>query len=183
MAAIKTEQKEFKNKLKTLEKDLLVIKGEEHVEHKTYKINKNSLDFSNIAGKAEIKHAMEDILKNGKKSKYVIIDSRSMIEIIGERKMDNVARGGHIPGSTFMEWSKISDIKNKRSFKSAKELKKVYAKYGISKKKTIYAYCMVGAGRGSEHITALKLLGYKNIKTFTGSWDVWGNDMNLPLKR
>ena len=183
MAASKKEQKEFKNKLKTLEKDLLVIKGEEHVEHKTYKINKNSLDFSNIAGKAEIKHAMEDILKNGKKSKYVIIDSRSMIEIIGERKMDNVARGGHIPGSTFMEWSKISDIKNKRSFKSAKELKKVYAKYGISKKKTIYAYCMVGAGRGSEHITALKLLGYKNIKTFTGSWDVWGNDMNLPLKR
>ena len=181
--ASKKEQKKFKKELKVLEKDLLVVKGDEHAEHKTYKIDKNSLDFSNIAGKAEVKHAMEDILKNGKDSKYVIIDSRSMIEIIGERKMDNVARGGHIPGSTFVEWSKISDVKNKRSFKSASALKDVYAKYGISKDKTIYAYCMVGAGRGSEHVTALKLLGYKNAKTFTGSWDVWGNDMNLPLKR
>ena len=179
----KKEQKKFKKELKVLEKDLLVVKGDEHAEHKTYKIDKNSLDFSNIAGKAEVKHAMEDILKNGKDSKYVIIDSRSMIEIIGERKMDNVARGGHIPGSTFVEWSKISDVKNKRSFKSASALKEVYAKYGISKDKIIYAYCMVGAGRGSEHVTALKLLGYKNAKTFTGSWDVWGNDMNLPLKR
>ena len=183
MKASKKTQKAFKKKLKALEKDLLVVKGDEHVEHKTYKLHKEDVDLSNIAGKAELKHAMEDILKNGKNSKYVIIDSRSMIEIIGERKMDNVARGGHIPGSTFMEWSKISDVKNKRSFRSAAELKDAYAKYGISKDKIIYAYCMVGAGRGSEHITALKLLGYENVKTFTGSWDVWGNDMNLPLKK
>ena len=181
--ASKKVQKEFKAQMKAMEKDLLVVKGEEHVTPKTYKINKDDLDFSNIAAKSEVKHAMEDILKNGKDSKYVIIDSRAMTEIIGERKMDNVARGGHIPGSTFMEWSKISDVQNKRSFKSAADLKAVYAEYGIDKSKTIYAYCMVGAGRGSEHITALKLLGYKNIKVFTGSWDVWGNDMNLPLKR
>jgi len=126
---------------------------------------------------------MEDILKNGKDSKFVIIDARGMAEIIGERKMDNVARGGHVPGSTFMEWNKISDMENKKSFKSATALKEVYAKYGITKDKTIYAYCMVGAGRGSEHITALKLLGYENIKVFTGSWDVWGNDMHLPIKK
>jgi hypothetical protein len=55
---------------------------------------------------------------------------------------------------------------------------KVYDNYGITKDKTIYAYCHVGAGRSSEHITALQLLGYKNVKVFTGSWDVWGNDMN-----
>ena len=181
--ASKKEQKAFKKELKKLEKNLVVVKGEEHVEHKTYKINQADIDLTNIAGKEEVKVAMEDILKNGKDSKYVIIDSRAMSEIIGDRKMDNVARAGHIPGATFMEWSKISDLKNKRSFKSAAELKEVYAKFGIDKSKTIYAYCMVGAGRGSEHITALKLLGYENIKTFTGSWDVWGNDMNLPLKR
>lgn len=179
----KSIQKSIQAELKKAEKDLIVVKGPEKVEPKTYKINKDDIDLSLIAGKDEVKVAMEDILKNGKDSKYVIIDSRAMSEIIGERKMDNVARGGHIPGSTFVEWNKISDMKNKKSFKSAKELKDVYAKYGITPDKTIYAYCMVGAGRGSEHITALKLLGYENIKVFTGSWDVWGNDMNLPLKR
>ena len=181
--ANKKEQKAVKSRLAKAEKSLLVVKGESHVEHKSYKIDKNDLNFKYIAGKEEVKHAMDDILEKGKDSKYIIIDSRGMAEIIGERKMDNVARGGHIPGSTFMEWSKISDLKNKKSFKSASELKSVYDKYGITSDKTIYAYCMVGAGRGSEHITALKLLGYKNIKVFTGSWDVWGNDMNLPLKR
>ena len=179
----KKVQKEFKAQMKALEKDLMVVKGDEHVTHKTYKIEKNNIDLSNIAGKEEVVHAMEDILKNGDASKYVIIDSRAIAEIIGERKMDNVARGGHIPGSKFIEWNKISDVEKKRSFKSATDLQAVYDKYNVSKDKTIYAYCMVGAGRGSEHVTALKLLGYKNVKTFTGSWDVWGNDMNLPLKR
>ncbi len=179
----KKEQKAINKRLKATEKDLLVVKGEENVKPKHYKIDKNKLNFKYIAEKNEVKHAMEDILKNGKDSKYVIIDSRGMAEIIGERKMDNVARGGHVPGATFLEWNKISDLENRKSFKSADDLKAVYNKYGITPDKTIYAYCMVGAGRGSEHITALKLLGYKNIKVFTGSWDVWGNDMNLPLKK
>ncbi|MDY0116477.1 MAG: rhodanese-like domain-containing protein [Sulfurimonadaceae bacterium] len=183
---VKTEkaaQKALNARLKKVEEDLLVVKGDEIVTPKTYKIDINKIDLTLIAGKEEVKIAMEDILKNGKDSKYVIIDSRGMAEIIGDRKMDNVARAGHIPGALFLEWSKISDLKNKKSFKSAKELKEVYEKFGITPDKTIYAYCMVGAGRGSEHITALKLLGYENIKVFTGSWDVWGNDMNLPLKR
>lgn len=166
-----------------VEKTLLVVKGDEVDQPKTYKIDPKKLDYSAIAEKNEVKHAMEDILKNGKKSKYVIIDSRGIAEIIGERKMDNVARGGHIPGATFIEWSQISDADKKLSFKSADEMKKVYESYGVTPDKTIYAYCQVGAGRGSEHITALQLLGYKNVKVFTGSWDVWGNDMNLPIKR
>ncbi|MBU1927660.1 sulfurtransferase [bacterium] len=177
------DEKSLKAEMDALEKDLIVVKGEEKVEPKTYKVDTKNINLTNIAAKEEVAHAMEDILKNGKNSKYVIIDSRGMAEIIGERKMDNVARGGHVPGSIFMEWNKISDLENRKSFKSAKELQDLYTKYGVTKDKTIYAYCMVGAGRGSEHITALQLLGYKNIKVFTGSWDVWGNDMNLPLKR
>jgi thiosulfate/3-mercaptopyruvate sulfurtransferase len=135
--ASKAKQKEIKKRLKAAEKFLLVVKGEENVKPKTYKIDKNKLDFANIAGKEEVKHAMEDILKNGENSKYVIIDSRSMIEIIGERKMDNVARGGHVPGSKFIEWKKISDVDNKRSFRSADALKKVYDHYGVTPDKTI----------------------------------------------
>lgn len=170
-------------KMTEVEKRLLVVKGDEEVKAKKYKIDPKKIDMSAIAEKNEVKHAMEDILKNGKNSKYVIIDSRGIAEIIGERKMDNVARGGHIPGSTFIEWNQISDADNKLSFKSADQIQEVYSRYGITPDKTIYAYCQVGAGRGSEHITALQLLGYKNVKVFTGSWDVWGNDMNLPIKR
>lgn len=183
VAKADTNAKTLQAKMTEVEKRLLVVKGEEVDQPKTYKIDPKKIDYTIIAGKDEVKHAMEDILKNGKNSKYVIIDSRGIAEIIGERKMDNVARGGHIPGATFIEWSRISDADKKLSFKSADEIKQVYASYGVTPDKTIYAYCQVGAGRGSEHITALQLLGYKNVKVFTGSWDVWGNDMNLPIKR
>ncbi len=181
--ASKAKQKEITAELKTIEKRLLVVKGEEEVEAKTYHISQKDVDLSYIAGKEELKHAVEDILANGKDSKYVIVDSRSMIEIIGERKMDNVARGGHIPGSTFLEWKHISDLDNKKSFKNADELKEVFEHYNITPDKTVYAYCQVGAGRSTEIITALKLLGYKNVKAYSGSWDEWGNDMSLPIKR
>lgn len=177
------DAKVLQAKMAEVEKRLLVVKGDEVVKPKTYKIDPKKIKWNVIADKNEVKHAMEDILKNGKNSKYVIIDSRGIAEIVGERKMDNVARGGHVPGATFIEWSQISDADKKLSFRSAAELQKVYDNYGITKDKTIYAYCHVGAGRSSEHITALQLLGYKNVKVFTGSWDVWGNDMNLPIKR
>ncbi len=190
MATLENSVKSEESKVAALEKsiaeiegELLVVRGDEHVEPKKYHISQEGIDLSYIAGKDELKHAMEDILKNGKSSKYVIVDSRSMAEIIGERKMDNVARGGHIPGSTLLEWSKLSDLDNKLSFKKAAELKAVFDHYDITPDKTVYAYCQVGAGRSTEIITALKLLGYKNVKAYSGSWDEWGNDMNLPLKR
>lgn len=179
----RAKQKKIKRRLNQAEKSLLVVKGEEHVQPKKYQIDKNSIDYSYIAGKEEIKIAMKDILKNGKNSKYMIIDTRSMDEIIGERKMDNVARGGHIPGSIFLEWKQVSDAENRLSFKKADELKKVFAHFNVLPDKTIYAYCQVGAGRSTEVAAALKLLGYKNAKVYTGSWDEWGNDMNLPIKR
>ena len=183
IADSKAKENKLQAELDKIEKDLLVVKGEEEVTPKQYKIDKDKIDLSMIADKNEVLAAVKDIQEKGDKSKYVIIDARGMVEIIGERKMDNVARGGHIPGATFMEWKKTSDLDNKKSFKSAAELKKVFDQYGITPDKTIYAYCMVGAGRGSQQITALELLGYKNIKVFTGSWDVWGNDMNLPIKK
>ncbi len=183
IAKADVDMKDLKAKMDDVEKRLLVVKGEEVDQPKVYKIDPKKIDYSAIADKDEVKHAMEDILKNGKNSKYVIIDSRGIAEIIGERKMDNVARGGHIPGATFIEWAQISDADKKLSFKSAEQIQEVYNRYGVTPDKTIYAYCQVGAGRGSEHITALQLLGYKNVKVFTGSWDVWGNDMNLPIKR
>ncbi|MEA3418729.1 MAG: rhodanese-like domain-containing protein [Campylobacterota bacterium] len=180
----KADAKAIKAKMDALTPKLLVQAGEEPKhEHSNYVLDDKKFNLHYIAEKVEVKKAMDDILKNGDKSKFAIVDSRGMIEIIGERKMDNVARGGHIPGSKFVEWKNITDMEKKKSFKSLAEMQKVFDKAGITKDQTVYAYCMVGAGRGSHIITALRLLGYENVKVFTGSWDTWGNDMNLPIRR
>jgi thiosulfate/3-mercaptopyruvate sulfurtransferase len=107
-----------------------------------------------------------------------------MNEIIGERKLDNVARGGHVPGSSFIEWKQVTDFKNKLSFPhNMRTVERKLKKLGITKDKKIYTYCHVGAGRGSYFYTVLKLLGYKHVKVYTGSWDEWGNDQNLPIRK
>jgi thiosulfate/3-mercaptopyruvate sulfurtransferase len=149
-----------------------------------YKIDPNKIDLTYIAPKEEVYNAMLDIQEKGKKnSNYVILDSRGMTELIGERYLDQVARAGHIPGATSLEWNNITDFDNIRSFKSLEEMEKFFKDAGITKDKTIYAYCHVGAGRSSHLITALQLLGYENIKIYSGSWNEWGNDMSLPVRR
>jgi thiosulfate/3-mercaptopyruvate sulfurtransferase len=198
---LKAEYKKIKAAMKELEPKLIIQRGikkvdlgnghhavlppekEAKITPKHYHIDPKHVDLSWVAGKEEVYAAVKDRLKNGDKSKYVIIDTRSMIEIIGERKMDNVARGGHIPTAKFIEWKNITDFERKLSFRDKKELEKLFKKYGVTKDKTIYAYCQVGTGRGSDIVTALRLLGYKNVKVYSGSWDEWGNDMNLPIRR
>jgi thiosulfate/3-mercaptopyruvate sulfurtransferase len=64
-----------------------------------------------------------------------------------------------------------------------REVERKLKKLGITKDKKIYTYCHVGAGRGSYFYTVLKLLGYKHVKVYTGSWDEWGNDQNLPIRK
>ncbi len=182
--APKEEIDALTGKLKVIEKTLLVQKGaEKDVTPKKYHIDINKIDHNWIAAKKDVLDAVMDIEKNGKNSQYVIIDSRGTAEIIGDRKLDNVARGGHIPGAKFIEWTNITDEGNKLSFKDLEDIQKTFDAFGITKDKTIYAYCHVGAGRSSHIITALKLLGYEHAKVYTGSWDEWGNDMNLPISR
>lgn len=157
---------------------------------KHYHINPKHVNYDIVADKYEVLKASNDITetveKKGdkRKSRYVIIDARAMNEIIGDRKLDNVARGGHIPGATFIEWKQVTDFKNKLSFPNdLSEVKKKLERLGITKDKTVYAYCHVGTGRGSYFYTVLKLLGYPHVKVYTGSWDEWGNDQNLPIRK
>lgn len=177
--------KEVQAKLDEIAPKLYVQRGKPpKITPTNYKINPDDIDLMHIASKQDVYDAVMDIKEKGKdNSKYMILDSRSMIEKIGERYLDNVARAGHVPGATFIEWNNITDFDNTRSFKDLEQMQKVFEESGITKDKTIYAYCHVGAGRSSHLITALELLGYENVKIYSGSWNEWGNDMNLPIRR
>jgi thiosulfate/3-mercaptopyruvate sulfurtransferase len=148
-----------------------------------YHIDTNKIDYSIMVSKNEVLNAVKDLEKNGKNSKYRIIDTRRIQEIIGESKLDNVARGGHIPHSTLLEWTNFSDSVKKMSYKDKESMQKIFDKLGYTKDQTIYAYCHVGAGRSSYLYTVLKELGYNDVKVYTGSWDEWGNDFNMPIRR
>jgi len=169
-------------------------KGKEKVAYaKHYHIDPKKINYNIGVGADHVLGMSNKITSHvqagGKKrnAEKIIIDTRSMNEIIGGRKVDNVARGGHIPGATFVEWKQITDEKNKISFptdsKSIKTIQAKFNKLGITKDKEIVAYCHMGTGRGSDLYVALELLGYKNIKVYTGSWDEWGNSKSLPVRK
>jgi thiosulfate/3-mercaptopyruvate sulfurtransferase len=168
-----------------------VEKGKEKArDHKKYVITDDKVDHHIFADKHEVLKAsnmiMRAVKKHGDKTRsgYAILDSRSMIEIIGGNKLDKVARGGHVPGATFMEWKQVTDFENKLSYPA--DLNAVQAKLdsiGLTKDKKIYTYCHVGAGRGSYFWALMNMLGYENVKVYTGSWDEWGNDMSLPIQK
>jgi len=174
----------IKAQMKEQEKKLLVQRGaEKDVQAKHYRIDMSKIDYGFIAGKDEVLQAVNDILSKGQQSRFAIIDARGFDEIMGDRKMDNVARGGHIPGATFIEWRNITDTEKKLSFRELEKMQAIFDQNGITKDKRIYAYCHVGTGRSSHIVTALELLGYQNVKVYTGSWDEWANDMSLPIRR
>jgi thiosulfate/3-mercaptopyruvate sulfurtransferase len=161
-----------------------IVKGPEpKVQPKVFKIDPKKINHDIIASKEDVLEAVKDIDKNGDNSKFVIIDARRIEEIIGATKLDNVARGGHIPNAKFIEWNNFSDSTKKMSYKSDEEMQSILDKNGVTKDKTIYAYCHVGTGRGSYVASVLEKLGYKNVKVYTGSWDEWGNDWNMPIRR
>jgi len=165
---------------------------------KTFKVN---VQKDMIATKEEVLKAVEDIKKNGKKSKYFILDARRFAEYTGKTllealeapgKHEKVKRGGHIPGAVFFEWKKVAGNPKgkpgKHLFKPVKKLKKIFfkklKKKGFDPKTdTLITYCHVGLGRGSFIYAAAKLAGVPKAKVYVGSWDEWGNDPNLPIEK
>ena len=173
--------------------------GEGH--HPAAKTFKANINWDILATKEEVLKAVEDIKKNGKKSKYFILDARRFQEYTGKTlleallepgKHEKVKRGGHIPGAVFFEWKKVAGNPNgkpnKPLFKSVKKLKKVFFKK-LKKKgfdpetDTLITYCHVGTGRGSFIFAAAKYIGIEKAKVYIGSWDEWGNDPSLPIAK
>lgn len=153
------------------------------VEKKAYTVDPSKINYDIMVSKEDVKKAVDDLTANPDSSKYVIIDTRRIQEIIGASKIDNVARGGHVPYAKFIEWSNFSDAEKKLSLKDKAAMQEVLDRNGITKDKTVYTYCHVGAGRSSYIWSVLKEMGYDNVKVYTGSWDEWGNDFNMPIRR
>jgi thiosulfate/3-mercaptopyruvate sulfurtransferase len=112
-----------------------------------------------------------------------LLDTRSAKEYSGEDLRGN-KKGGHIEGAINKEWSEAIDqnpADGVPKFKSYKELNAIYTEAGITdKEKTIVPYCQTNI-RGAHSYFTLRLLGFKDIRPYEGSWAEWGNADDTPV--
>ena len=106
-----------------------------------------------------------------------IIDTRSAGEYSGTTV--RAKRGGAIPGAVHIEWTRNLDADG--AFKPADDLRKMYEAAGVTPDKEVITYCQ-GGYRAAHAYLALRLLGYPNVRNYTGSWKEWGDREDLPVE-
>lgn len=87
-------------------------------------------------------------------------------------------RAGHIPGAVNVPWGQA--VAADGTFKSADELRKVYAAVGVDGSKPIITYCRIGERSSHTWFALKKILGYE-VRNYDGSWTEYGNSVGVPV--
>lgn len=65
-------------------------------------------------------------------------------------------------------------------FKSAEELKALYAEAGVDGSKPVITYCRIGDRSSHSWFALSNILGY-DVKNYDGSWTEYGNAVGVPV--
>ena len=127
------------------------------------------------------------MLKHQKAGKP-LVDVRSPGEYTGELlHMPDYPQEGHcaagtFPGAVNIPWAKA--VNDDGTFKSAKELEKLYVKEcGLKRRGPTIAYCRIGERSSHTWFVLKYLLGYPSVKNYDGSWTEWGNLVGVPIEK
>ena len=115
-----------------------------------------------------------------------LVDVRSPDEFTGKiiappGMPETAQRGGHIPGAKNVPWAKA--VNEDGTFKSADELRELYADAGCDFARPTIAYCRIGERSSHTWFVLKYLLGVQSVKNYDGSWTEWGNLVGAPIEK
>ena len=123
----------------------------------------------------------DTIAENLNNKDFVILDTRSEAEFMGEETNSAAPRKGRIPNAIHINWTEV--LNDDYSFKSAAKIAEIYEANGITREKEVVALISHTGVRAAHTFFALKLLGYENLKLYDESWVGWSNRSDLPLEK
>ena len=128
----------------------------------------------------------DDILPRLGDAGLALVDFRSPAEYNGEiiappGMSETAQRAGRIPGAASIPWGQT--VREDGTFKSADELRDLYAAKGVTPDKDIIAYCRIGERSSHSWFVLRELLGYERVRNYDGSWTEWGSLIGVPIEK
>ncbi|MGZ5343193.1 MAG: sulfurtransferase [Actinomycetota bacterium] len=114
------------------------------------------------------------------------VDVRSPEEYRGEKlapdhlPQEQSQVPGHIAGAANIPW--VQAANDDGTFKSADELRDLYAAHGINDDAEVIAYCRIGERSSHTWFALQELLGFEAVKNYDGSWTEYGSLVGAPVE-
>jgi thiosulfate/3-mercaptopyruvate sulfurtransferase len=133
----------------------------------------------------EIRAMRDEVL--GRVGGSTFVDVRSPEEFRGEKlapdhlPQEQAQVAGHIPGAANIPWAKAAN--DDGTFKSADELRALYAEEGVTGGGEVIAYCRIGERSSHTWFALTELLGFDGVKNYDGSWTEYGSLVGAPVEK
>lgn len=133
---------------------------------------------------ASVRARFTDVLAVAEgKQDIKLIDIRSNDEYSGkifapDGVKELAVRAGHIPSAVNVPWGTI--VNQDGTFKTADEIKAIYAEKGVDGSLPIITYCRIGERSSHTWFALKKILGY-DVRNYDGSWTEYGNAVGVPV--
>jgi thiosulfate/3-mercaptopyruvate sulfurtransferase len=139
-------------------------------------------------GEADFGHrAFRDDVLSQIDAPGALVDVRSPAEFNGELlapaalPQEGAQRAGHVPGAANIPWA--SAVNDDGTFKSADELRELYAAKGITGDVDVIAYCRIGERSSHTWFVLHELLGFDRVRNYDGSWTEYGSLVGVPIEK
>jgi thiosulfate/3-mercaptopyruvate sulfurtransferase len=125
--------------------------------------------------------------RSGVRDDCGLVDVRSPQEYSGEvlhmagYPQEGAQRAGHVPGARSIPWATTANPDG--TFRTADELRAIYAGTGITPDKDIITYCRIGERSSHTWFVLTQLLGYSRVRNYDGSWTEWGSLVRAPIEK
>ena len=149
--------------------------------------NRPAKTFEIGSEKPELRIFREEVIERAKASDEAWVDVRSPEEFRGELlapphlPQEQAQVPGHIPGSANITWSKT--VNEDGTFKTADELRELYAAEGITEDKDVVTYCRIGERSSHSWFVLRELLGFERVRNYDGSWTEYGSLVGVPIEK